>query len=363
MSRFEARPTPAVLLWARQSAGLSLELAAQKAHFKAEQLRSWEEGSGRPSIAQLRKIAQTYKRPLAAFYLPEPPKRFEVMHDFRRLADEGKHAPTSPGLAQEIRAAYDRREWALELITALEEAVPKFPFEISPQDNEEEAALELRRALQVRPERQATWRDQYEALRQWRLLLERSGVLTFQTSHLKLEEARGFSISLRPLPVAVVNNKDAPRGRIFTFLHELSHILLNDGGICDLHDDEIEAYCNRVASAALFPRGELLETETVRYHGRGDPEWNDEELAALSRRFGGSREAALVRLLNLGLTTQSFFRRKRQEFLAMYQQQQQQEQAPGFAPPHDVNLASAGPLFTRLVIESLNQKKDHNERR
>jgi Zn-dependent peptidase ImmA (M78 family) len=42
-------------------------------------------------------------------------------------------------------------------------------------------------------------------------------------------------------------------GRIFTLLHELAHIALNDGGICDLDDNlrrnasaQIEAYCNRV---------------------------------------------------------------------------------------------------------------------
>src|SRR6202044_2284517 len=105
-------------------------------------------------------------------------------------------------------------------------------------------AMRLREATHISLEEQATWRSDSDAFRQWRFVLERAGILTLQATELQLAEARGFSISLRPLPVAVVNIKDAPRGRIFTLLHELVHVMLNDGGICDLHDADIEAYCN-----------------------------------------------------------------------------------------------------------------------
>ena len=87
-----------------------------------------------------------------------------------------------------------------------------------------------------------------------------------------------------------------PHGGIFTLLHELTHIMLKEGGICDFHDADVEAYCNRVAGAALFPQESLLRSPTVRNHRGNDPNWSDAELRDLSRRFGGSREAALVRL-------------------------------------------------------------------
>jgi hypothetical protein len=71
-----------------------------------------------------------------------------------------------------------------------------------------------------------------------------------------------------------------------------------------------------------------------------------------------SREAALVRLLTLGLTTQSFYDRMRDEFRAQYEKQQREKEASsGFAPPHVVAISSAGPLFTGLVVESLNRDK------
>jgi Zn-dependent peptidase ImmA (M78 family) len=133
--------------------------------------------------------------------------------------------------------------------------------------------------------------------------------------------------------------------------------MLNEGGVCDLHDADVEAFCNRVAGAALFPKEALLDTPVVRKHKEKDPAWTDLELQEISRRFGGSREAALVRLLTLGLTNQTFYDRMRRIFLKQYERQQREkEQAGGFAPPHVIALASAGPLFTSLVVENFNRE-------
>ena len=173
MGRTEANPTPSVLVWARESAGLSVELAAKRIGVKADRLSSWESGAEHPSFAQLRKLAATYKRPLAVLYLSEPPYRFEVMHDFRRLAGTQEGAP-SPELALEIRRAHDRREWALELLEGIEEEAPNIQERLSARDDPEEAATAVRRLLGITLERQAGWRTDYEAFRGWRLLIERA---------------------------------------------------------------------------------------------------------------------------------------------------------------------------------------------
>lgn len=360
MNRIEATPTPAVLTWARKTAGMGIEVAAHKAGVKVGQLSSWEDGIARPSLPQLRKLASIYHRPLAVFYLPEPPVRFQVMHDFRRFSTENLPAESSPKLAYEIRRAYDRREWVLELMQDIDESPAVFEATATANDNVEEVASRLRKAIGVSVAQQASWRLGGDAFKQWRLLLERAGILTLQATDVQLKEARGFSISLRPMPVVVVNIKDAPRGRIFTLLHETTHVMLNEGGICDLNDvdADVEAFCNRVAGAALFPKEALLSTATLQRHRKGDPSWTDSELQEISRQFGGSREAALVRLLTLGLTTQSFYKRMRKEFLKQYAKEQEtKEKATGFPPPHVVAISSAGPLFTSLVVENFNRDK------
>ena len=76
--RVEALITPALLRWGRETAGYDVETASAKASVKPEALESWESGQARPSIPQLRKLAKLYKRPIAVFYLPEPPQGFTV---------------------------------------------------------------------------------------------------------------------------------------------------------------------------------------------------------------------------------------------------------------------------------------------
>lgn len=358
MTRVEATPTPSVLIWARKTAGMSVDVAAKRAAVKVEQLLAWEDGTARPTIPQLRKLASIFHRPLAVFYLPEPPTRFQVMHDFRRLSNENTPPESSPKLAYEIRRAFDRREWTLELMEDMDETPPLFEVTASNREGIEQVANRLRIALGVSVVAQGSWKSDNEAFKQWRLLLERAGILTLQATEIQLKEARGFSISLKPLPVVIVNIKDAPRGRIFTLLHEATHLMLNEGGICDLHDDDVEAFCNLVAGAALFPKDALLNSEIVLNHKKGNPTWTDSELQEISRRFGGSREAALVRLLSLGLTTQAYYDRMRSVFRKRYEELQKgREKSAGFAPPHVVAISSAGPLFTSVVVESFNREK------
>jgi Zn-dependent peptidase ImmA (M78 family)/DNA-binding XRE family transcriptional regulator len=357
----EALANPALLTWARESASLTQDAVAKKLDVKIDRIRAWEAGQERPSVTQLRNFAAATKRPLAVFYLSEPPHTFDALHDFRATTNDGP-PPMTPELAFEIRKAYDRREWALELIGYLQITPPSFDVRVRLSDDPEIAASNIRAALGVRTEMQNQWRVDNEAFREWRTLLERIGILTFQATGLEVEEARGFSVSLKPLPAVVVNIKDAYRGRIFTLLHETTHIALNESGICDLDDNQrrnasaqIEAYCNRVAGAILFPRNDLLATNELRGHHSTDMTWSDAEIQSLSRKFGGSREALLVRLLTLGRTNEKFYYKKRDDYRIEYAKWRDQPKE-GFAPPHVVSLSSAGPLFTTLVIENFNRE-------
>ena len=90
----------------------------------------------------------------------------------------------------------------------------------------------------------------------------------------------------------VVNGSDHPSAKCFTLIHEIAHILMHDGGVCDLHNpfspasdiDRIEVFCNYVSGSVLVPANALLREEIVRIHG-DNPEWDDEELRILSQRF------------------------------------------------------------------------------
>jgi Zn-dependent peptidase ImmA (M78 family)/DNA-binding XRE family transcriptional regulator len=355
--RVEALVEPSLLRWARESAGLDTELAAKKAGVKQERLESWEAGERRPSIVQLRKLAHIYRRPIAVFYLPEPPADIPTPRDFRRLPGEVAGIE-SPELRYEVRRAVTRREIALELLSEEGEEAPEFPLRARVSDDPDDLASGIRDVLGVELRTQYTWRGTYDPFNGWRAAIEEQGVLVLQMVDVDPTEARGFSISEMPLPAVVANIKDAPRGRTFTLLHELAHVVLRQGGLCDLDDLasrpvdrlNVEKFCNRVSGAILLPRDALLSDASVREHGR-DPAWTDEELRSLSQRFGASREAVLRRLLDLGRTDEDYYRDRREGFLAEYEEARRRQGA-GFAPPHQIALASAGPAFSGLVLSS-----------
>jgi Zn-dependent peptidase ImmA (M78 family)/transcriptional regulator with XRE-family HTH domain len=363
MLRLEANPTPSVLVWARTSSGLSPTEAAKKIDVAAERLLAWETGTEKPSFAQLRKAAKAYKRPIAVFYLKEPPKGFSVMRDFRRRSG-GESVSISTQLMQEIRRASDRRDWALQLMAELDERPKELTRKLSLTQEIEDAATQVRAFLGVTTQLQSQWRQQ--AFSQWRSHIERAGILTFEMTSVAPGEASGFSIGARPLPAAVANIKDSRTSRIFTLLHEVTHILLESDGICDLeergHDDlaRTESFCNRVAGAAIFPREAMLSLDAIRLHQKGQPKWTDEELRTIASQFGGSREAALVRLATLGLTSRAFCDSRRLQFQKEYEQvaeARKNQAVDGFAPPHQLELWSAGPMFVSLVVENLNRDR------
>jgi len=81
-----ALPNPELLVWARESMGLDHENVASRLKIQSATVQSWELGSKKPSLTQLRRLADIYKRPLAVFYLPERPRDFQPLKDFRRGA-------------------------------------------------------------------------------------------------------------------------------------------------------------------------------------------------------------------------------------------------------------------------------------
>ena len=363
--RVEALVKPELLTWARQTAGFALPDAARRAGVKSAKLEAWERGESRPTITQLRVLARVYKRPLAVFYLPEPPRDFQALQDYRRLPGEPV-AEQSPALRFGIRSAHYRREAALDLYQELGETPPPLTLSADVHEDPEVVAVRFRSALGIGYADQITWKDDYDALNRWRLALERLGVLVFQVSRVKLSEMRGFSISDLPLPVIGINSQDNPRSRIFTMLHELTHIVLQRGGLCEWNIDanaeranlaeeqRIEVFCNAVAGAMMVPQAELLQEDIV-VRKQGSPEWANDEIAHLVNRFNANREVILRRLLTLGRTTGVFYQRKREEF----QRESAAYKKPTkvIVPQHQKALASAGNLFANLVLSSYHQDK------
>ncbi|HEU4509598.1 MAG TPA: XRE family transcriptional regulator [Pyrinomonadaceae bacterium] len=354
---------PELLVWTREEAGLSIEDAAKKISKTPEQLRAAEQGESQLTVRQLRILSNAYKRPLAFFYLPQPPAKTVGLRDFRRPPQEISE-PDSPRLLHEVRRARYRRTIALQLLEELGESISPFTTTATLQDQTADVAVRLRDLLGVSRTEQKHFPDEYAAFNAWREAIERANVAVFQTTSVSNREMLGFSLSEPLLPVIVLNVKDAPVRRIFTMLHEMVHLMLRTGGICTLREVQaIEVFCNEVAGEALVPQAWLLAETVVRDHGR-QTEWPDGLIQALARRYRVSRETILRRLLVAGYTTQRFYEAKREQYKLEYEarveaaaRQIKESDKEIRISPSTVAVYESGRMFIQLVLESYRRDK------
>jgi Zn-dependent peptidase ImmA (M78 family) len=358
----EALVEPDILRWARDTAGLSVDEAAHSLQTRPEKVQAWEEGEAHPSMAQLRRMATTYRRLLSDFYLPKAPDEAPLPHDFRRMSGEVAFH-YSKALRYHLRLARERRALAVDFAAELDAEIPQLTGRLQVNADTEHTGAELRRLLGVTSDMQRAWRDPRASYNGWRGAIERAGVLVFQVAGIAPREMLGFSLPDRPLPVIGVNRKLAPNGRTFTLLHECVHVYLGEGSICDIEEGElrppeeqrIEVFCNAVAGAALVPRDTLLKHSLVIRHPARPRDWSDDELSSLARDFGVARLVILRRLLTFGRTTESFYGARHRAYgglldpSAVTTPSEDDEFRRNI--PQEV-VSNLGRPFTRLVLES-----------
>jgi Zn-dependent peptidase ImmA (M78 family) len=285
-----AHVTPEVLRWARESVGYDVGDAAARIKLKPEQLELAERGEKKLTLRQAERAADVYERPLAVFFLPEPPHEDPQEAQFRRLP--GAPAPPWPSemnlLARRVR---DRQEAAAELHDSLDQEPPW--VEVASDLASVGRALPefARHRLGVSFDEQRAWNDPagYRGLRAWVDAVENLGVLVMQDGSMPVEMMRGFAAPHPSVPLIVVNTQDDPRARAFTIIHEFAHLNLAAIGQKDWADTE--ARCNSFAGEVLMPRDTVQEV-LHELHGREPLETIDK----VALRFGVTPNAAAVRV-------------------------------------------------------------------
>ncbi len=103
--------TSEILKWARESARISVEDAAKKVSVSPERYLTWEDGIDYPTIRQAKILAKSFRRPFSLFFLPEIPKDFQLLQDYRR--DDAQKLDTASLFI--IRDVQEKQNWISEL--------------------------------------------------------------------------------------------------------------------------------------------------------------------------------------------------------------------------------------------------------
>ncbi len=114
--------TSKVLKWARESAGMTEETAAARVSVTVDRLKEWENGTSQPTIRQAQTLAKAYKRPFALFFLPDIPRDFQPLQDFRKPGSK-QLTTSSISIIREIR---QKQSWLKDVY--VENGEEKLPF-------------------------------------------------------------------------------------------------------------------------------------------------------------------------------------------------------------------------------------------
>jgi len=310
--KIHIKTNPEVLKWARDSLVLSKPKAAESIRISISRLEQLEKGEKFPSMDELKSMAKTYNRTVATLLLQKPLKEKPLPKD-RRTIDSAKldifHEKT-------IMAVRKARALVSSLIELKEEAgLPIQPFQLSANIEESPVAIAeiLRKEWKLDEYRQLE--NVNEALDAYIEHVESLGVAIFQLS-LTQDNLRGFSLIDEKMPViAIKRGGEQPTSKIFTLFHELGHILLNEGSICDINFDpnakQIEKWCNAFAAELLVPSAQLLQMNLVRkYASNNEKKWTKKDLIELANHFHVGPLAILRCLLENNLTTSTFYKEK-----------------------------------------------------
>jgi len=166
--------TPNVLKWARESARMTEETAAAKVSVKVDRLKEWEAGTSQPTIKQAQTLAKAYKRPFALFFLPEIPRDFQPLQDFRK---SGSKSLTTSSIFI-IREIQQKQAWISDVYSENQEEKLDFVGRFSIEDDPQSVAKDILDTLKINP---ALYKTD-NPIKEWIDAAESNGIFVSRTS-------------------------------------------------------------------------------------------------------------------------------------------------------------------------------------
>lgn len=314
MSKSPSVPiTPAVLAWAMEEAGYTVERLADRLGVGDLDLQSWLDGEDQPTLSLFRKLAGVLRRPSAVFLLPGPPAGPSIAAAFRNAPGTAQGDQLTPDEAEAMRLARRRQMIASSLLQEADGQFVEIPS-VTGGESVDAASARLRDWLGVTLEDQYGWESDSQAQAGWREAFEAKGLLVFLLS-IGEDQARGFSVLDRYAPLIAANTTGySPAARIFTFWHELGHLTRSADGVCERYyfktGPNIERWCERFAAAGIMPRQAVLDHVREKFGiEAGDLVAGADEARSVARRFRASLTASAIRLINLRLAQDDLYAR------------------------------------------------------
>jgi Zn-dependent peptidase ImmA (M78 family) len=295
---------PKVLQWVIGTSGWTQAEITKKLKISPSTFQNWLTGEIHPSLKQLEELSKTVKRPLAAFFLSQPPEEPPLPKDYRQLPDKEGKFDKKTILA--IRRARRLQNISKELSENLNIPLRSVITYVKQSDDQKKIAEYYRKDFGLTEEFQKKIKTPYDMFSFLRDALEKKNILVFQIPML-LEDARGFTLVDTSPEVVIANSKDQIEARIFTLMHEFGHVLLHESGVSmpertlfAQRVGPVEKWCNDFASAFILP--EVMAN--VEFTGYKNNLTDTLILSKFSRRYKVSKSMLLYNMFKLRYISQ-----------------------------------------------------------
>ncbi len=344
---------PQIIKWARENAGFTQEDAVRK--FK--KIEAWEAGITSPTYPQLESLAKAFKRPVAVFFFPEPPKLPPIDETFRTLPED--ELAQIPRKVRQLLSKAKALQLNLEELCDHKNPSEKFivdALSFSPDDSVVELAQKVRDFIGISLDEQTSWHNTDDALKAWRAALLSVGIYVFKDAF-REDSYSGFCLYDDVFPIIYVNNSTAKTRQIFTLFHELAHLLFGTSGVDPLKgvltqnltdkNRKIEILCNKFTAEFLLP--EAVFTKDV--EGKSATRETAEELA---NHYHVSREFVYRRFLDRGEISQAEYTKAAKEWAAQKKKRAAQKEG---GDHYWTKIAYLGRDYIRLALQQYHQDR------
>lgn len=299
----------------------------------------------------LSQIAEKLYIPFGYLFLDELPKENAKIPELRR---KNLDLPISHILKESIKNSEYKQMWYRDYLISIGE---KENF-IRKYSNKYDIIKYIKQLTHF----ELLPKDPYKAIQKLINSLQSNNFLVFVASSINrkkntkiaIDDCRGYCLYDSYAPVIFLNNEDSYRGKIFTILHELAHILYGKNGIITNKNQhsKMEKFCNDIASEILIPQKFILE------------KWNknliiNENIEFIEKGCLASREAIATKAINLKIISKKEYNEYRKYLSTLYNKKFFARNSKHKIPrriikENSVNFARA------IVIQTLNNNIDFN---
>jgi len=304
-----------VIKWAREVSHYSISDVSEYLDKDPKIILDWESGVDYPTYAQLEKLSELYRKPLAVFFFPDVPKIQSLKASCRTLP-ESAYSKLSFKIIRKMNEARAMQLNLCELHNNVNPAKVNITKLVTPK-NFNDLLVSIRNILGVSLQEQKRNRKIDDAFEMWRERFVMNGVYVFKDAF-RDDSISGFCLYDNEFPVIYINNSMSFARQIFTLFHELYHLISHTSGIDKIDDDyfsdlnggrlNIERDCNKFAGAFLVPPDDLLNEVKGKYI-------DDDLVNKLAILYKVSRDVISRSLLNLGLITNEEYEEKHAEYV------------------------------------------------